>query len=94
MGEYQVTYGPRSLETLPLKYGVNIRAIDDVATTPEAEFVSSGKTSHGLPAGLRVFTWHNPHPERTIANIVFATYHPYASPILLGMTTLNDPEAK
>jgi hypothetical protein len=95
VGQYQVTYDPRSVECVPLKYGANIRALDDPATTPEAQVVRLRKNAHGFESvGLRIFTWHNPHPDRTINDITFTTLHPYASPILFGMTILNNAEAK
>jgi hypothetical protein len=95
VGTYEVTFADGSVERVSLKYGANVRALEDLATTPEAQIVAVPEKAHGLPSvGLRVFIWNNPHPEQTISNITFTTHHPYASPILFGMTILNNAEAK
>jgi hypothetical protein len=94
VGVYEMTYADRTKLRVPLQYGVSIRAVDDVATTTDAELAWSGKSLHGVAIGVRVFTWVNPHPEKPIQSITFSTQHPYASPILIGLTCLNNAEAQ
>ena len=94
VGAYEIAFADGTKLRVPLQYGVNIRAVDDVATTSDAELAWSGKSSHGVAAGVRVFTWINPQPDKPIPSITFSTQHPYASPILIGLTCLNNAEAQ
>lgn len=94
VGRYQVDFADGSSELIPLEYAANIRALDDPAITPDATLAWSGKNTHGLPVGFRMFTWTNPHPEKPIARVTFSGEHPFASPVLIGMTLLRDAERK
>ena len=94
VGMYEITFADGSADRVSLTYGTNIRAIDDPASTTNASFGWSGKSSHGTAAGLRLFLCTNPHPEKRIKTIKFSTNHPFASPILLGLTCLTDTEPK
>jgi hypothetical protein len=94
VGAYEMTYSDGIKLRVPLLYGVNIRAVDDVATTSDAVLAWSGKSSHGVAVGVRVFMWSNPHPDKPIQSITFSTNHSYASPMLIGLTGLNDAEMK
>jgi hypothetical protein len=78
---YTITYDDGSTEKAPLIYGKNIRAAEDLAATSEAMLAGDD--------GARLMTWRNPHAEKTIRSITFATSHPYASPTLIGITGLS-----
>jgi hypothetical protein len=62
-----------------------------LAVTVEAELAWHDKAN--LHA-VRMLTWTNPQPGKAMKRIVFSTNHPYASPILLGVTLLDCAEAK
>jgi hypothetical protein len=94
VGAYEVVFDDGSTERVALTYGGNIRSIDDPSSTANASIAWRGESSHGTAVGLRLFLWNNPHPEKRIKRITVSTNHPYASPILLGITCLNDPEGK
>jgi hypothetical protein len=94
VGGYEVTFTDGTTDRVALVYGVNIRGIDDRSSATDATFAWTGKSSRGTAAGLRLFLWTNSHPEKRIKTITFSTNHPYASPILLGITCLSDTEPK
>lgn len=88
VGSYEIQYGDGSIERVPLIYGRDIRAWDDIGATANAPSGWFGKPA-GMNAAVRVLRWANPHADKTIKSITFATEHPYASPALLGLTGLN-----
>ncbi len=78
---YTVAYADGSSERIVLVYGKNIRAAEDSAATSEAILAGSN--------GARLMAWTNPHADKTIRTITFATSHAYASPMLIGLTGLT-----
>jgi hypothetical protein len=91
VGAYEVAYADGSKETIPLRYGREIRAWNDVSPTPAAPDGWFGQTPNGVPVALRVLRWTNPKPKERIASITFTTTHAYASPALFGVTALTGP---
>jgi hypothetical protein len=75
-----------------LKYGGNIRALDDPGMTRHARRTWRGKSAAGLPANLRLLIWTNPYPDKTIRKIRFSTDHPYASAALFGLSGVGGGE--
>jgi hypothetical protein len=86
VGRYEVRYADGSSERVPLKYGKNIRALDDPRMAREARGAGTGKNDAGLTVTARVLVWTNPHPDKPIESVTFATDHPYASPALSGLS--------
>jgi len=86
---YTITYADHSTETIPLRYGREIRAWTDLAATSGASTGWFAKAKNNLPAAVRVLRWTNPHPDRAISSINFATDHAYASPALFGVTAIQ-----
>ena len=66
-----------------LRYGREIRALDDGAADQTISTARQPATSSGVV--LRLYRWRNPHPERAIKQIRFRTDNPLASPILFGI---------
>ena len=89
VGEYVITYADGTVERVPLRYGRDIRWWQDLSPAAAAPAGWFGKTANGTPAAARVFRWRNPHPDRPLASITFFTNHPYASPVLFGVTALG-----
>ena len=85
VGAYEIGFADGTTQRVPLKYGVNIRAIDDLSPTTEA--------ARGA-AGTRVCRIRVDHPASEIHSITFSTEHPYAAPMLLAITCLKDAEGK
>ena len=75
----------RTLE-IPLRYGKEIRALDDdtSAATLSTDPVHWG--SAAAPLNLRLLRWKNPRPTVEIVGLEFRADHPYAAPILFGVT--------
>ena len=89
VGMYEIMFRDDTIERIPLRYADNIRSLDDSAVT-----VNAAPWSEKAPRRLRLMTWTNPRPGRYIRSITFSTKHPYASPMLVGMTAIHAAEAK
>lgn len=89
VGEYELVYADGTTSATPLKYGQETRALTDTRGTHAAETAWSGRTAAGVPAALRMLRVTNPEPGKTIKAIRFSTDHPYASPILFGVTAVR-----
>jgi uncharacterized protein (DUF736 family) len=89
VGQYEIRYADGSAERIPLKYGENIRALDDPAMAREARASLVKEDDAGLTAAARVLVWTNPHPEKPIERVTFSTDHPYASPLLFALTGIG-----
>ena len=81
---YSIHYADGSSVEIPIRYAYQTRALDDSGATgysaaPVAWDDTSGST-------LRMFRWTNPKPHLRIRSIDFRTDHPYAAPILFGIT--------
>ena len=94
VARYEIAYADGMVEKIPLRYGREIRAWDDVAPAVNASDGWFGKTKSGVPVAVRVFRWTNPHAEKPIKSILLATEHPYASATLFGVTALADAPGK
>jgi hypothetical protein len=84
VGRYEITFNDNSVATVPLIYGRNIRAWDDPGAARDA---SPSRSASG--ATVYCTTWRNASGKQ-IVSIRFVTDHAYASPILLGITGIND----
>ncbi len=86
VGTYQLRYADGRTVDIPLHYGREIRALDDdtSAATVSTDPVHWGKTN--APLSLRLLRWKNPRPTVEIVALEFRAEHPYAAPILFGVT--------
>jgi hypothetical protein len=85
-GHYTVFYADGRTETIPLRYGYEIAALED--QTPAASLrTSSVKYGEGdARLQLRLMRWYNPRPSVTITRIELDADDPFAAPILFGVT--------
>ncbi len=86
VGVYILHYANGQTVEIPLRYGKEIRALDDdtSAATLSTDPVHVG--SSAAPLNLRLLRWKNPHPGVEIVSLEFRSDHPYAAPILFGVT--------
>lgn len=86
VGRYVLHYADGRTVEIPLHYGREIRALDDdtSAATLSTDPVHWGKAT--APLSLRLLRWKNPHPTVEIVSLEFRADHPYAAPILFGVT--------
>jgi hypothetical protein len=89
VGKYVLTYADGKTQTIELQYGRDIRAWTDLNPTAGAPAGWFGKSANGLPSAVRVLRWHNPWPDKTVTSISLSSDHPYASPVLMGVTALQ-----
>jgi hypothetical protein len=89
VGGYEILYADGTTRPVPLRYGQDTRALTDTGPTPGAAVAWNGKTQAGVPAAIRMLRVPNPEPGKAIKGIRFSTRHPYASPILFGVTAVE-----
>ena len=89
---YTVVYADGKRAVIPLRYGYEIRALDDATPSDsfstQARTISMGKASASFDVTLRRLRWTNPSPDTPIDRIEFQTNSPVAAPILFGVTGL------
>jgi hypothetical protein len=86
VGTYVLHYADSRTVEIPLRYGKEIRALDDdtSAATLSTDPVHWGTAA--APRSLRLLRWKNPLPAVEIVGLEFRADHPYAAPILFGVT--------
>lgn len=86
VGTYVLHYADSRTVEIPLRYGKEIRALDDdtSAATLSTDPVHWGNPA--APRSLRLLRWKNPRPTVEIVALEFRADHPYAAPILFGVT--------
>jgi hypothetical protein len=89
VGAYEIHFADGTSVSVPLNYGLNIRAHDDPAPTMDASLAWISNPGGDATENVRLFVWQNPHPLQAIQSITFSTDHAYASPMLIGMTFVN-----
>lgn len=86
MGRYLIRYEDGNEETVPLLYGLHIRAWNDPGMAAQARIVWEGKTAQGTPVLLRSLRWHNPHPGKMIQQIELRATSRTAALCLIGLS--------
>lgn len=74
IARYVVHYADGSSESIPIVKGVNIAHWNDIKATTrttDASLAWLGATPTGDCIGLCIYSWINPHPKKTVANIDF-----------------------
>ncbi len=85
VGTYMVIYADGQKVEIPLRYGSEIRALDDSAPSAyTTSALSWGNPS--APRTLRLLRWSNPRPQVAIARLEFRADNPCAAPILFSVT--------
>ncbi|MCS6949716.1 MAG: beta-N-acetylhexosaminidase [bacterium] len=86
VGSYRILYADGTSETVPLEYGVNISAWNDLNPAPFAKAVWRGQTAEGAPVALRALRWQNPHPRKRVHAVEFSAEDNTAAPMLFAVT--------
>jgi hypothetical protein len=94
VGHYEVHYSDGATERIPLRYGEHIRAWSDTAIARRAPHALNSTNDAGLAVTARAFVWTNPHADKPIESVTFASDHPYASPALLGLCAIDGGGAR
>lgn len=91
VANYSVRYADGTVIEVPIRYGYEIRALDDQSECGLSTRPIRLKSLPGLAQQLmlRQLTWHNPHAERTIDSIEFRRNTGYAAPALFGIVGLE-----
>ncbi len=84
---YVIHYADGALIEVPIRYAYEIRSLDDSAGTGYSASPVAVKGDGDLT--LRLFRWTNPKPNEKILSIDFHSDHPYAAPILFGITGIE-----
>jgi len=90
VGTYTVRFEDGTQETIPLLYKRNIGSWLDEPVSIEQEVAWTGRTLSGLEARLSLLRWVNPHPEKVIASIEFASKGTDAAPVIFAVTLLSE----
>lgn len=89
VGQIRIELADGTQETISLRYGRNTAAWDHAGALIDAPVAHLYKSESGVPAIVRAIIWRNPRPASAVRRIIFATTHPYASPVLYGVTGLT-----
>ncbi len=83
---YTLVYADGKRADIPLRYGYEIRALDD--DTAADSFSTDAHTLHvpGASVTLRRLRWINPRPDALLERLEFRALSPVAAPILFGVT--------
>jgi hypothetical protein len=86
IGRYVVHYADGTAEEVPLVYGRNVAAFTAGGAMVGARMVWHGRTPGGSGLALSALEWRNPHPDREIASLDFASAGTRAAPALIAVT--------
>ena len=104
LGVYEVTYEDGTAEKIELRYGRNVMESVHTYAEPKpagyfrhngyvgtyfADPVSLGKTDCGEDINLLSYPWDNPHPEKAIVKIAYASKDETVHPILTKVDALK-----
>jgi len=89
VGWYRVSYADGSSEAIDLAYGVNTSSWLDQRSVNGATRVWEGRTADGQKAALQKLVWSNPHPDRKITCVEFASSVTEAGPVLLAVSVIE-----
>ncbi|MGH2625178.1 MAG: glycoside hydrolase, partial [Anaerolineales bacterium] len=90
VGSYTVRYEDGSSDTIPILYRRNIGSWLDEPISIDQEIAWSGRTLSGLDVRLSLLRWMNPHPDKVIASIEFASNGTDATPAIFAVTLLAE----
>jgi hexosaminidase len=88
VGTYAVLYADGKKAEIPLRYGYQIRALDD--HVPSSSFsTSTVELRAHTPLTLRLFQWRNPRPGVAITSVEFQAKDLLSAPILFSLTGIQ-----
>ncbi|MBI3975346.1 MAG: beta-N-acetylhexosaminidase [Armatimonadetes bacterium] len=90
IGSYTVRYEDGSRETIPILSRRNIGSWLEEPISIDQEIAWSGQTLSGLEVRLTLLRWVNPHPQKVIAAIEFASKGTDAAPAIFAVTLLAE----
>jgi hypothetical protein len=88
VGTYTVVYEDGKRTAIPLRYGFEIRALDD-QTPSNSIALSTIKAGADSSLTLRLLQWSNPRPNVAIARLEFRADNPLTAPILFAITGIQ-----
>ncbi|MCX7766425.1 MAG: hypothetical protein N2246_06955, partial [Candidatus Sumerlaeia bacterium] len=89
VGEIMIKYDDETAEVLPLIYGKNIFAFNEINAGKEARIAWQGTTRNGEVIRVWDVRWKNPQPEKKISTISLRSALTESAPILLAITGIN-----
>ncbi len=90
IGTYTLRYEDGTGESIPILYRRHIGSWLDEPISIDQEIAWSGRTLSGLEVRLSLLRWVNPHPEKVIASIEFASHGTDATPAIFAVTLLAE----
>lgn len=93
VGRYEVERQDGSIARIPLRYGENIMAYDDISPAADAPLMWHGQTKAGRPIGVRALIWDNVYPDVPIRAIRARSQNAAGALMWLSVTGLNDAPA-
>ncbi len=90
VGTYTVRYEDGSREAIPILYRRNIGSWLEEPISIDQEIAWSGRTLSGLDVRLSLLPWVNPHPQKVISSIEFASQGTDAAPAIFAVTLLAE----
>jgi hypothetical protein len=83
---YIVTYANGRTQEIPLRYGREIRALDDAAPSSAMNVSAVETHTAPIPITARALVWDNPRPQTKIKSITLKTVSPLAGTLLFSLT--------
>lgn len=91
IAEYDIIYEDAEIETIFVRYGVEISGWYDPQDTSKSLVAWEGSNPIYNFIGIYIFPWRNPYPEKIIKAIKFKSLNTSAIPILIATTFSDSP---
>jgi len=88
-GRIVIRFDDGSEEVIPLFYGKNLFAFNDLSVGANAQILWDGFARSGEAVCVHELLWKNPRPEKNIRAILLESAGSEAAPILLAVTGVN-----
>jgi hypothetical protein len=87
--EYDVVYADGRSATVPVRYGKEIAALDDLRSAWFSDRVCRVTGAAGRSYALRLFRWRNPRPSEPIKEIRLKAVDAVAAPMMAAITCVR-----
>lgn len=87
---YEITYGDGTVETIPVRYGVDIQDWCNITREPDNARLGWKGRNAGNDIGMFHFSWKNPHREKPLKSIRAVSTVDSAIPATVGITATCD----
>lgn len=84
-----VAYVDGSSADVPISYGKQIAAFNDLRTRAGTTGVWSGESKYGELRERRAWTWSNPNPTKPLKSLTITSANTEAAPVLLSITGIS-----